>query len=463
MNVAVVSPEVPLPAEAAAPAASAAEAVREPAAPEAGVIPDEGAGKANEEVPEKKKSEGPAAKPKRADRPNFLTTTRFSDFDLPASILDSLDEAGYFCVTPMQGQVIPEALKGKDIAGRANTGTGKIIAFLVPMTAKLLSKAPVKNGLPRALIVTSSEDRAEEIHGEWTALWKNTGLRASLISGNADHREQLKDLHEGGPDIVTGTLGRLSEYIHNDVLNVSAVEVAVMDDASGLVRKGLSDLKLILRKLPPRDDRQTFLFSPTLDRETLELVYEELEHPQYITAEPDPLALKTFKQELYRVTRAGKLSLLLGLLGREEDKKRVIVFCNTKNGVEWVTKKLSANGYLAEGITGDLSQQRRRKLLESFGEGRLDIMVATDVASRGILIDDVTMVFNYDIPQDTEKYVHRIGRVSPGSGAGKAVTFACDEFIHHWEAIENILGEKVPLIVPGEDLFLEDKSAGARR
>ncbi|MDR1082221.1 MAG: DEAD/DEAH box helicase [Deltaproteobacteria bacterium] len=398
----------------------------------------------------------------RPDKPNFLTSARFKDFGLPQKIIDGLDSAGFLYATPIQSMVIPEALKGKDIAGQAQTGTGKTVAFLVPVMARLMARASAKPGLPRALVVTPTRELAEQIYSDGKHLAAFTGLTLTLVIGGMDYREQARSLEEG-PDIVVGTPGRLTDYIHKRVFNTDAVEVSVVDEADRLLELGfIRDLKFILSRLPSYESRQTMLFSATLSHQILELVYNFMNPPQYITAEPGPRSQDQIVQELYHVSRGEKLSLLLGLLKREEHS-RVIIFCNTKSGVEWLAKKLVANGFHAEGITGDLPQPKRLRLMQSFKDNQLDIMVATDVASRGIHVEDVSHVFNYDIPQDAEDYVHRIGRTGRVGKTGKAVSFACEEYVHHLEAIENILGAKIPVIFADDDLFVKDRSGDARR
>ncbi|MDR1036461.1 MAG: DEAD/DEAH box helicase [Deltaproteobacteria bacterium] len=393
----------------------------------------------------------------RPDKPNFLTSARFEDFSLPRKIIDGLDAAGFLYCTPIQAMVIPEALKGKDIAGQAQTGTGKTVAFLVPTMARLLARPAIKAGLPRALVVTPTRELAEQIYSDGKQLAAFTGLSLTLVIGGMDYREQARSLEEG-PDIVVGTPGRLTDYIHKRVFNTDAVEVSVVDEADRLLELGfIRDLKFILSRLPSYETRQTMLFSATLSHQILELVYNFMNPPQYITAEPGPRSQDQIVQELYHVSRGEKLSLLLGLLKREEHS-RVIIFCNTKSGVDWLAKKLVANGYHAEGITGDLPQPKRLRLMQSFKDNQLDIMVATDVASRGIHVEDVSHVFNYDIPQDAEDYVHRIGRTGRVGKTGKAVSFACEEYVHHLEAIENILGAKIPVIFADDELFLKDRS-----
>ncbi|MDR3204062.1 MAG: DEAD/DEAH box helicase, partial [Deltaproteobacteria bacterium] len=393
----------------------------------------------------------------RAAHPNFLTSTRFADFDLPSEIMSGLDAAGFDCCTPIQAQVIPVALSGLDIAGQAQTGTGKTTAFLLPILTRLLRRPPISPGLPRALIITPTRELALQIHNDLKILASSTNLTQALIMGGLEWQEQSQALRSG-PDVVICTPGRIIDYLHHGVFVPTAIEVSVIDEADRLLDMGfIKDLKTILGRLPSFNHRQTMLFSATLDDRVLELTYQYMNPPQYITAEPDPQSKVRIDQCLYHLSHAEKLPLLLGLL-KSEEHSRVIIFCNTKSGVEWLTKKLILNGFQAEGITGDLPQPKRLKLMEAFKEKKLQIMVATDVASRGIHVENVSHVYNFDLPQDAENYIHRIGRTARAGKSGKAISFACEEHVFHLEAIENILGEKLPVVWAENEMFEPDQA-----
>ena len=397
----------------------------------------------------------------RAERPNFLTATRFTDFDLPPEIMAGVDQAGFEYCTPIQAQAIPVALKGLDIAGQAQTGTGKTTAFLLPLMHRLLKNKPLEPGMPRALIVTPTRELALQIHEDALILGGGTSLRQALVIGGIEYREQA-ELLGTAPEIVICTPGRIIDYLQQGVFKTKGVEVAVVDEADRLLDMGfIKDLKYLLGKLPPFAHRQTMLFSATLDERVLELTYQFMNPPQFITAEPDKSAKLKIEQELYHVGRDEKLSLLMGLL-RREIHRRVMIFANTKSGVEWLSKKLTANGFQAEGITGDLPQPKRLKLMEAFKENRLQILAATDVASRGIHVEDVSHVYNYDLPQDAENYVHRIGRTARAGREGKAVSFGCEDFVFHLEAIENLLGEKIPVFWADSEWFQADVGGEVR-
>jgi ATP-dependent RNA helicase RhlB len=347
------------------------------------------------------------------------------------------------------------ALKGLDIAGQAQTGTGKTMAFLIPIMQRLLKNKPLEPGVPRALIVTPTRELALQIHEDALVLAGATSLRQALVIGGIEYREQA-ELLGTAPEIVICTPGRIIDYLQQGVFKTKGVEVAVVDEADRLLDMGfIKDLKYLLGKLPPYSHRQTMLFSATLDERVLELTYQFMNPPQFITAEPDKSTKLKIEQALYHVGREEKLSLLMGLL-RREPHRRVIIFSNTKSGVEWLSKKLTGNGFQAEGITGDLPQPKRLRLMEAFKENRLQILVATDVASRGIHVEDVSHVYNYDLPQDAENYVHRIGRTARAGREGKAVSFGCEDYVFHLEAIENLLGEKIPVFWADNEWFQTD-------
>lgn len=397
----------------------------------------------------------------RAEQPNFLTATCFADFDLPPEIMAGVEQAGFEYCTPIQAQAIPVAMSGLDIAGQAQTGTGKTTAFLIPLLNRLLKNKPLEIGLPRAIIITPTRELAMQIYEDAKILAGATSLRLLLVIGGIDYREQA-ELLATGPELVICTPGRIIDYLQQGIFKTKAIEVAVVDEADRLLEMGfIKDLKFLLGHLPSYSQRQTMLFSATLDDRVLELTYQFMNPPQFITAEPDKLTKIKIEQELYHLAREEKLPLIMGLL-QHENHRRVIIFVNTKSGVEWLAKKLILNGFQAEGITGDLPQPKRLKLMEAFKENRLQILVATDVASRGIHVDDVSHVYNYDLPQDAENYIHRIGRTARAGREGKAVSFGCEDYVFHLEAIENLLGEKIPVCLVDPELFQKDQAEEVR-
>jgi ATP-dependent RNA helicase RhlB len=387
----------------------------------------------------------------------FLTDTRFDSLDLPEALLKGLQRAGYTHCTPIQAQTLPLALDGKDIAGQAQTGTGKTIAFLVTIFSHLTQHSPSKEAAPSALVVAPTRELAIQIYDDAVHLGRFLELKIAKAVGGIDYRKQAAQLRQG-VDIVISTPGRLIDYIQQQIFIPDQIQRLVIDEADRLFDLGFTkDMRRILKRLPPYHARQSMLFSATLSYRVLELTYEYMNLPEFISVTPAQVAVERIEQTLFHVGKGQKLSLLLGLLQRE-DAQRVLVFVNTKAGVIWLAKKLRGNGLAAQGITGDLPQRKRLRLMEQFKNGKLQILVATDVASRGIHVEDVTHVINYDLPQDSENYVHRIGRTARAGKTGRAFALACEEYVYHLEPLEQMLGYQIPVQWPEEDWFVKDQS-----
>ena len=394
----------------------------------------------------------------RAPKPTFLTQTHFKSFSLPVEILNGLKSAGFTYCTPIQAQTLSSSLSGRDVAGQAQTGTGKTAAFLITIFARLVQSLPPKPKLPSALIVAPTRELAFQIHAEARVLGKHTRLRAVQIVGGVDYKKQADQLRRG-VDIIIGTPGRLIDFIKQRIFNTNGIQVVVIDEADRLLDLGFAkDMRYILSRLPAFDKRQSMLFSATLSYRVLELTYEYMNLPEFISVTPEEVTVERIDQSLFHVGLDNKLRLLLGLL-RHQQWKRVLIFINTKAGAEWLTLKLKGNGWPAEGITGDLQQRKRFQLMAQFKSGKIKILVATDVASRGIHVEDISHVVNYDLPQDAENYVHRIGRTARAGKTGIAISLACEQYVYHLEAIEDWLGYKIPVVWP-EDNWLEDDTCG---
>ncbi|MFH1139057.1 MAG: DEAD/DEAH box helicase [Pseudomonadota bacterium] len=410
-------------------------------------------------MPEENQASSPPGD--RAPRPDFLSATKFEDFDLPTEVLAGLEEAGFIYCTPIQAQALPVNLAGRDVAGQAQTGTGKTAAFLVATFTRLMRRPSKKAGLPGALIVAPTRELALQVNDDALILGKYTGLTTAVAVGGIDYREQADEIRKG-PDIVICTPGRLIDYLKQGIFKTTGIEVLVVDEADRLFDLGfIKDLRFLLKKLPHFDRRQTMLFSATLSHRVLELTYEFMNMPEFISVIPEDVAVEGVEQSLYHVGQGEKFALLLGLLEREE-WTRILIFANTKASVEWLAAKLQANGYPAEGITGDLPQLKRIKLMERFKDNRLKILVATDVASRGIHVEDISHVFNYDLPQDAENYVHRIGRTARAGKKGRAISFACEEYVFHLEPLEKLLGYQIPTVWYEDDWLKEDAAPEIR-
>jgi ATP-dependent RNA helicase RhlB len=395
--------------------------------------------------------------PPRAPKPEFLTETRFDEFNLPAEVLAGLKDAGFVHCTPIQAQTLPVLLTGRDVAGQAQTGTGKTAAFLVTVLNRLLSEPAKSDGLPQALIVAPTRELSQQIYEEAKVLCRHTQLTLVQVVGGVDYVKQA-DILRGGVDIVICTPGRIIDYYKQKIFKTEGIKVLVIDEADRLLDLGFAqDMRYILRKLPAYDQRQSMLFSATLSYRVMELTYEYMNLPEFISVTPQIVTVEGIEQSLFHVGVDKKIPLILGLLKREE-WNRMLIFVNTKSGVEYLTYKLKGNGWPAEGITGDLPQRKRFRLMAQYKKGELKILVATDVASRGIHVEDISHVINYDLPQDSENYIHRIGRTARAGKTGTAISLACEKYVFHLEPLEKMLDYKIPVVWPEDDWYVEDHS-----
>ncbi len=395
--------------------------------------------------------------PVRAEKPNFLTDIRFDEFIIPKEVLMGLKDAGFALCTPIQARVLPLSLAGRDIAGQAQTGTGKTAAFLTTIASRLLSFENNTPHLPSALIVAPTRELVQQIYNEAIVLFRHTGLTLVQVIGGIDYQKQA-DMLRKGANVVICTPGRVIDYFKQGIFKTEGIKIIVIDEADRLLDLGFAkDMRYILRALPDYSKRQSMLFSATLSHRVMELTYEYMNLPEFISVTPEEVVVEGINQILYHVSKESKLSLLLGLLKRE-NWSRILVFVNTKSGVERLTRKLKGNGYPAEGITGDLPQRKRFSLMERYKKGNIKILVATDVASRGIHVEDISHVINYDLPHDGEIYIHRIGRTARAGKDGIAISLSCDEFVLNLESIENKIGYKIPVVWAEDDWYAEDKS-----
>jgi ATP-dependent RNA helicase RhlB len=393
----------------------------------------------------------------RAEKPEFLTEKRFDAFELPAPLLSALNDAGFVQCTPIQEQTLPISLGGRDVAGQAQTGTGKTAAFLVTVITRLLMLSDRNPRLPSALIIAPTRELSHQIYEEARTLGRHADLKIAEVVGGIDYKRQAQILRRG-VDIVICTPGRIIDYYKKGIFKTEAIKILVIDEADRLFDLGFTkDMRYLLRKLPVYEKRQSMLFSATLSYRVMELTYEFMNLPEFISVTPQTITVEGIDQQLFHVGSEKKLELLLGLLKREE-WNRMLIFVNTKVGVDWLTRKLKGNGWPAEKITGDLPQRKRFRLMAQFKNGQIKILVATDVASRGIHVEDISHVINYDLPQDSENYVHRIGRTARAGKTGKAFALACEDYVYHLEPLEEMLGYKLPVVWPGNDWFEADKS-----
>src|SRR5580700_8396809 len=394
---------------------------------------------------------------------HHLSSMTFSSLPLAAELMQGIVDAGFTYCTPIQAQTLPSALQGRDIAGQAQTGTGKTAAFLVALYQSLLSKpaaAQRSRTSIRALIVAPTRELAVQIHKDAAVLGKHTGLRLAVVFGGTDYDQQRRTLVEG-VDVLVGTPGRLIDYFKQQVYDLRHVQVLVLDEADRMFDLGfIADIRYILRRLPRPEHRQSMLFSATLSHRVLELAYEHMNNPELVRIEPDKMTVDQVRQIMYYPSMEEKLPLLIALL-RQADARRTMIFVNTKRMAERLESVLKANGFNAQAISGDVPQPKRLRFLRDFHNGDLAVLIATDVASRGLHIPDVSHVFNFDLPQDAPDYVHRIGRTARAGAEGDAISFACEEFAVSLPEIEAYIGHKIPSTSIAPEMLATELVQGA--
>lgn len=385
---------------------------------------------------------------------SLFSQRRFADFDLPETVRQGLTDAGFDHCTLVQAEVLPLALARRDVAAQAQTGTGKTAAYLVTIFTRLLQTPAPEPRVPRTLIIAPTRELVVQIAADAASLGAHTGLVTEAVFGGMDYRQQRDDLR-AGVDILVGTPGRLLDYLEQGVASLKQVEVFVIDEADRMFDLGfIDDLRRITRRLPAPGRRQTMFYTATLSTRVLQLGAQEMRNPAEIIVNPEDITPDRLQQVLYHVGAREKFSLFLGLLDRE-GTTRTMVFVNTREEARRLVERLERCGFSASGLTGSVLQRRRLKVLSDFKDGTLPILVATDVASRGLHIEGVTHVINYDLPQDPEDYVHRVGRTARAGAAGKAISLACENFVYSLPAIEKLLGAQIPVDFAEESLYVD--------
>jgi len=390
---------------------------------------------------------------------DHLTNIHFRDLDLPTAILQGIETAGFSNCTPIQAETLPLTLANRDVAGQAQTGTGKTAAFLIACFAHLL-KYPAKDSRrqnqPRALIVAPTRELAIQIHKDAEQLNSQTGFRLGLVYGGAGYDTQRKSL-EAGVDILIGTPGRLIDYFKQHIFDLKAVQVVILDEADRMFDLGfIKDIRYLLRRTTDPTQRLSMLFSATLSHRVQELAYEHMNNPQHVSIEPEQITAERVEEKIYYPAKEEKVPLLLTIL-KHHDPHRVVIFANTKRTTENIMAYLKGNDFNCAILSGDVPQKKRMSLLKQFASGELDILVATDVAARGLHIPDVSHVINFDLPQDAEDYVHRIGRTARAGSTGDAISFACEEFVFSLPDIEEYIGHKIPVANISDEVPVEVK------
>ncbi len=375
---------------------------------------------------------------------NHLSDLRFDALPLHESVRAGIRDAGFEFCTPIQASSLPIALEPRDVAGQAQTGTGKTAAFLIATYQKLLASEPPadEKKQPRAFMLAPTRELAVQIAKDAELLGKHTGYKVGLAFGGTDYEKQRRTL-EDGVDILIGTPGRIIDYFKQGVFKLNRVEVAVLDEADRMFDLGfIKDIRYLLRRLPSPEKRLNMLFSATLSHRVMELAYEHMNEPELVRIEPDKVTADRVRQAIFFPSNEEKIPLLLGLI-REMGAGRIMVFVNMKREAERVEAYLEANGIHAKAISGDVPQKKRLRMLMQFQSGELPVLIGTDVASRGLHIPDVQYVINYDLPQDAEDYVHRIGRTARAGASGDAISFGCETYAMSLPEIEDYIGHKI--------------------
>ena len=379
---------------------------------------------------------------------------RFEELNIHSKVLEGIRVAGFTDCTPVQALTLPDALQGKDIAAQAQTGTGKTAAFLIAVFSRMLSIRSPERGLsPRALIIAPTRELVMQIDAEAKLIGSSAGFKILPVFGGIDYLKQREEIGRG-VDVMIGTPGRLIDYLKQKVYNLKRIQFLVIDEADRLFDMGfISDLRFLLRRMSPYNRRQSMLFSATLSNRVLELCYEHMNMPKQFSVTPEKMTVEQIEQEIYHVGMSEKVGVLLGILKREPGG-RYLIFCNTRAAADKLEVLLNANGLASASITGDLRQEKRMKVLSRFKDGTLPILVATDVASRGLHIEAVTHVINYDLPQDPEDYVHRIGRTARAGAAGRAISLACEEYVRSLPDIEEYIKQTIPVMPLTDEMIV---------
>lgn len=381
---------------------------------------------------------------------------RFDEMSLHPRLRQAIADRGYTDATDVQEKTLAVTLRGGDAAVQSQTGTGKTAAFLITIFESLL-RSEGRRG--RALIISPTRELAVQIEGEARLLGKDLGFTTVAIYGGVGYEGQEKLLRKGA-DIAVGTPGRLLDLIQKRTLNPKTFDVLVIDEADRLFDMGfLPDLRRIASHLPPPGVRQSMLFSATLDRAARGIALVYLNEAVFIELSPERIPVEAISQELYHVKSHLKLNLLLGILAAEKPRN-ALIFTNMKHEAERLARKLEKNGFKARHISGDLPQIKRMKVMEDFQSGKFPILVATDVAARGLHIEALELVVNYDLPQEAENYVHRIGRTGRAGQSGKSVSFACEKFLENLYPIERYIGTMIPEKRADASLYGIDRSVG---
>lgn len=376
-----------------------------------------------------------------------LTQIKFADLPLEKCLVADLTAQGFEFCTPIQAESLPITLQGKDIAGQAQTGTGKTLAFLPALFHHLLTNdepADRRKNQPRALILAPTRELAIQIHKDAITLTQTSNIRLGLAYGGEKVEIQANKL-EKGVDVLIGTTGRTIDFVKQGIVNLDAIQCVVLDEADRMFDLGfIKDIRYLFHRMPSADKRLNMLFSATLSHKVQELAFEHMNDPEHIRIEPEKMTSSNITEELFYPSNDDKMLLLLSLM-EDEWPEKAIVFANTKHACDKVWGYLAGDGHRAGLLTGDVPQKKRESVLKQFTDGEIDILIATDVAARGLHIPKVSHVFNFDLPDDCEDYVHRIGRTGRAGEKGLAITLACEKYVFNLPAIEEYIKHSIPV------------------
>ena len=387
---------------------------------------------------------------------NHTTATAFSSLPIHAAIQEALEDNRLTHTTPIQEKTLPLTLSGHDVMGLAQTGTGKTAAFLISLYHYLLTNPvhPKAKG-PWAIVLAPTRELAVQIKKDADQIGAYTGLNSLAIYGGVSMEHQRNLLENAPIDIIIGTPGRIIDLYKQKIIRLKNIEVCVLDEADRMFDLGfIDDVRYLLRQMPPAHERLNLLFSATMAQKVQELAYEYFNAPEIVSIESEHATADNITQILYHTARHEKTPLLIGLLNRDKPA-RSMIFLNTKRDLERLSIVLEANGYPNAALSGDIPQKKREKIIKDFQSGAVNIVVATDVAARGLHIPDITHVFNYDLPQVAEDYVHRIGRTARAGASGTAISFACEEYVYSLPEIEHYIHNKLPVTPLDEDLLAD--------
>jgi len=392
--------------------------------------------------------------------------TRFHEVDLPAPLLHAIYDLGFKYCTPIQAEILPSSLSGKDASGRAQTGTGKTAAFLITVITRLLYN-PIqgkrKPGTPRVLILAPTRELVLQISEEARQLSKYCALRTVPVFGGMDYAKQRKQLATGSVDIIVATPGRLLDFQRHHDITLKEIEVLIIDEADRMLDMGfIPDVRKIIYSTPTKEKRQTMLFSATLTQEITRLASQWTRNPITVEIEPEQVAVETVEQIVYIVTASEKFALLFNII-EQKNLNRVLVFCNRRDEVRRLAEMLARYGINCSILSGDVPQKKRVRRLEEFKTGKIRVMVATDVAGRGIHIEGMDHVINFTLPRDPEDYVHRIGRTGRAGASGTSVSFADEKDAFYIPAIETFTDRELSCIEPNDNWLIMPKPVRARK